>query len=220
MKQDYISLIPAKKNSSRLKDKNMIKIKNKFLFEYTLEASLSSKKIYETYVSSDNSKILNISSKKGAKPFNRPKKFSKNNSTANEVILNFISFINKKKHSFKYIVYLQPTSPLRNSRHISDAIKLSKKYPTHTIISAYETEKSVLKSIIKLQKNAKPLINKFFNANDQILPRVFYPNGAIYIFSIKDFLKIKKIPLNKIKIFEMKKKFSIDINYKKDLKYI
>ena len=50
--------------------------------------------------------------------------------------------------------------------------------------------------------------------------RVFYPNGAIYIFSIKDFLKIKKIPLNKIKIFEMKKKFSIDINYKKDLKYI
>ena len=96
-----------------------------------------------------------------------------------------------------------------------DAIKLSKKYPTHTIISAYETEKSVLKSIIKLQKNAKPLISKFFNANDQILPRVFYPNGAIYIFSIKDFLKIKKIPLNKIKIFEMKKKFSIDINYKK-----
>ena len=63
MKQDYISLIPAK-NSSRLKDKNIIKIKNKFLFEYTLEASLSSKNIYETYVSSDNSKILNISSKK------------------------------------------------------------------------------------------------------------------------------------------------------------
>ena len=150
MKQDYISLIPAKKNSSRLKDKNIIKIKNKFLFEYTLEASLSSKNIYETYVSSDNSKILNISSKKGAKPFNRPKKFSKKNSTANEVILNFISFINKKKHSFKYIVYLQPTSPLRNSRHILDAIKLSKKYPTHTIISAYETEKSVF--IKKRQK--------------------------------------------------------------------
>ena len=202
MKQDYISLIPAKKkNSSRLKDKNIIKIKNKFLFEYTLEASLSSKKIYETYVSSDNSKILNISSKKGAKPFNRPKKFSKN-STANEVILNFISFINKKKHSFKYIVYLQPTSPLRNSRHISDAIKLSKKYPTHTIISAYETEKSVLKSIIKLQKNAKPLINKFFNANDQILPRVFYQMEQFIFFRLKIFLKIKKIPLNKIKILK------------------
>ena len=71
-----------------------------------------------------------------------------------------------------------------------------------------------------MKENAKPLINKFFNANDQIFTKVFYPNGAIYIFSIKNFLKIKKIPLNKIKIFEMKKKFSVDINYKKDLKYI
>ena len=96
MKQDYISLIPAKKNSSRLKDKNIIKIKNKFLFEYTLEASLSSKNIYETYVSSDNSKILNISSKKEQNHLIDQKKFSKKNSTANEVILNFISFINKK----------------------------------------------------------------------------------------------------------------------------
>ena len=43
MKQDYF-FNTCQKNSSRLKDKNMIKIKNKFLFEYTLEASLSSKK--------------------------------------------------------------------------------------------------------------------------------------------------------------------------------
>ena len=98
MKQDNISLIPAKKNSSRLKNKNLIKIKNKLLFEYTIEAYMGSKNIYETFVSSDNSKILNISlKKKGAKPFKRPKKFSKKNSTANEVILNFINSINRKK---------------------------------------------------------------------------------------------------------------------------
>lgn len=221
MKYKYITLIPAKKKSSRLKNKNLTKIGKKMLFEYTLEASINCKDIYQTYISSDSKKILEVSRKKGAYIHLRPKVFAKKNSTANEVILNFLKSLNLKKYKNYYLVYLQPTSPLRTHKHISKAIWLSKKFPTHTIISASVQDRSVLKSIIKNKNNDILISKRFFNDNDQNLPEVFLPNGAIYIFSLNNYFKSKKkIPLNKIKIFKMTKKDSVDINTKEDLKKI
>ncbi len=191
------------------------------LFEYTLEASINCKDIYQTYISSDSKKILEVSQKKGAYIHLRPKVFAKKNSTANEVILNFLKSLNLKKYKNYYLVYLQPTSPLRTRKHISKAIWLSKKFPTHTIISASVQDRSVLKSIIKNKNNDIPMSKRFFNDNDQNLPEVFLPNGAIYIFSLNNYFKSKKkIPLTKIKIFKMAKKDSVDINTKEDLKKI
>ena len=189
MKYKYITLIPAKKKSSRFKNKNLTKIGKKMLFEYTLEASMHCKQIYQTFISSDSKKILEISRKKGAFIHLRPKIFAKKNSTANEVILNFLNSLNLKIYKNYYLVYLQPTSPLRNHRHISKAIWLSKKFPTHTIISASEQDGAVLKSIIKNKNNDLLISKKFFNDNDQNLPKVFLPNGAIYIFSINNYFK-------------------------------
>ena len=53
---DVIGLIPAKKNSKGLKNKNIKKIKGLTLFEITAISSKKSKYIDNTYVTTDSNK--------------------------------------------------------------------------------------------------------------------------------------------------------------------
>ena len=43
--REYIAIIPARKGSKRLKNKNLIKIKKQRMFDYTMRAAINCKKI-------------------------------------------------------------------------------------------------------------------------------------------------------------------------------
>ena len=89
-----------------------------------------------------------------------------------------------------------------------------------SLISICKAEKSIYKSFkLKNEKVISFFNEKFVTSNRQALPRIYFPNGAIYIFYIKDFLKNKKIPIKNSLPFFMSKKDSIDIDDKYDLEY-
>ena len=217
-----LSLIPAKKKSSRFKNKNIKRINGKMLFEITLINSLKSKYIDKTYVSSDSLKILKRSKQLGAEIIKRPIKFCTINSNADEVILHFIKKIPiklRKKNPF--IIYLQPTSPLRSLSHINKSLLILEKNSNFSLISVFKEEKKDLFKSFYLNKGQlKPIFKNFLFKNDQLLPNIYFQNGAIYIFTINSFMRNKKIPDSKIIPFFMKKKDSLDINYKQDFKKI
>jgi CMP-N,N'-diacetyllegionaminic acid synthase len=213
-------LIPAKKNSRGIKNKNLIKINGKSLVERTLKESFSSKIANLIYVSSDSADILNIAKKYHAIPIKRPKKFCSNNASANSVILHFISVLpDNLIKTNPWIFYLQPTSPLRKKKHLIEACKLLKK--NKTIVSVYETEFNLFKGLYKKGKYLFPLVKEnLLTENRQKLKRTFYPNGAIYIFRVKDFLKKKKIPIFNSLPYIMNYKDSLDIDSTSDLKIL
>jgi CMP-N-acetylneuraminic acid synthetase len=213
-------LIPAKKNSRGIKNKNLIKINGKSLVERTLMESFSSKLTDLIYVSSDSEDILDIAKKYNAIPIKRPKNFCSNNASANSVILHFISVLpDNLIKTNPWIFYLQPTSPLRKKKHLIEACKLLKK--NKTIISVYETEFNLFKGLYKKGKYLFPLVKEnLLTENRQKLKRTFYPNGAIYIFRVKDFLKKKKIPIFNSVPYIMNYKDSLDIDSTSDLKIL
>lgn len=219
-KKKVIGIIPAKKNSTRLKDKNIKKINNLRLFEISVINALDSKILDDVIVSSNSNFILNKSKKLGAKILKRPDNLCKNNTDANKVIQHFINKLDSKTKSRNpYLVYLQPTSPLRKSTHIDKAFKVLKK-GFHNLVSVSISNKSFYKSLGINGKKIQPLFPKFYNANDQKIPNIFEPNGAIYIFLLKEFLKKRKIPINNLCIYVMSKKESLDINSLKDFKIL
>ena len=90
---DFLGIIPARKNSKGLKRKNIIKVKNKTLIEYTLSAASNAKLINKSFVTSDDKKILKIASGyKKTLIHLRPSKFASDNSIMKEVVVMEIIF--------------------------------------------------------------------------------------------------------------------------------
>jgi CMP-N-acetylneuraminic acid synthetase len=216
-----IGLIPAKKDSTRLKNKNLLKIDDISLVARAIICSSKSRYIRYTFLSSDSKKILNIGKKYGSIPIIRPKKFAKKEVKANKVISHALQIIKKKFKDYNNIIciYLQPTSPFRNYKHVDEALKLFIKNKAKVLISVEESSKSAYKSIIIIKNRIYTIFKKLhLYSNSQSLKKTYNPNGAIYIFRYKDFVKHKSIPIKNALPYIMSRKDSLDIDDSFDYK--
>ena len=63
-KKKILGIIPARKGSKSIKNKNLLKINNKTLIEIAINSAKKSKFLSDIVVTSDNLKILNLAKKK------------------------------------------------------------------------------------------------------------------------------------------------------------
>ncbi|MDN5130961.1 cytidylyltransferase domain-containing protein [Aliarcobacter butzleri] len=216
-----VSIIPARGGSKGLPGKNIIDLAGKPLIAWTIEASLKSKYITKTIVSSDDNNILEISKKFGAVTIKRPDELALDTTPSEPVVEHILKSLKNVEH-YNYLVLLQPTSPLRNEKDIDKAIELLIEKNASALISTKLIDNKILKAfknnesgyIEGISNNIYPFMRR------QDLPNVFMPNGAIYIVSIKDFLKTKRLFTDKTISFEMSEEKSFDIDTKEDLKKI
>ena len=109
-----LALIPARGGSKGVPRKNLRLVKGKPLLAYTLEAAKNSSNVDTTYLSSDDTEILKVGESLGIQSILRPWQSSSDNATADDVVNHFLSILSQEMVSLDpYIVYLQPTSPLR-----------------------------------------------------------------------------------------------------------
>ena len=74
---DVLCIIPARAGSKGIKNKNIQKINNKPVIEYSISCAKKAKLVNRIIVSTDGEKIAKISKDVGAEiPFVRPKKLS------------------------------------------------------------------------------------------------------------------------------------------------
>ena len=121
-----LALVLARKNSKRLKNKNLLNLNGKPLISWTFD-TLNKKKIRRLFVdilvSTDSLKIQNLSKKyKLLSPWLRPKKFSNKFSTSESAAIHAISWYEKNISSVDGIFLFQPTSPYRSQKKIIYAI--------------------------------------------------------------------------------------------------
>ena len=133
-------------------------------------------------------------------------------SSANAVILDFIKYKLKNLKENFIIVYLQPTSPFRDNRHIDSAIKFFLKKKFKSVVSVTEN-KNFYKSFKSKRGGLKPYFDdNLVTNNRQNLEKIYSPNGAIYIFFSYDFIKKKKLSFIKAGYYIMNRIHSIDID--------
>ena len=214
---NYIALIPARKNSKRIKNKNLLKINNKDLIDIAIIAALKVKEINKIIISSDHPVILKKKKKYKVKKISfikREKKLSGDKNTIEELIMN----LNKKKilKMFRNIIILQPTSPLRKSFHIRECIKEYERKSLDSIFSVYAD-----KVYLWNEKFESMTYNYKNRENSQDMKKYYFENGAIFIFNLKKFFKLKnkRRIFGKFNYYKMEKNLSIDINIIDDLKF-
>ena len=170
-----IGIIPARKNSKRIKNKNIKLLNGKPLIEYTIIEAKKSKLLDQIIVSTDSPIIKKISGMNGINVSKlRSKKLSSENVKMLSVLKNAL-IVNNLRKKAKTIVLLQPTSPLRKVEHIDKAIKI------------FDQEKFCRPNFLR----SKTCLCRASISNMYILMvynRIFYQTNKI--------LLIKKTPIN------------------------
>ena len=122
----YLALIPARKRSKNLNNKNLRKFNNKPLVYWTIKSALRSKCFDKIFLSTDSKQIQKLSKKMGIDcPYLRPSKLSGDRANVHDVIINVIDYYRKKNYVPDAVVLLQPTSPLREIKDIKKCCKIA-----------------------------------------------------------------------------------------------
>ena len=210
-----LGLIPARGGSKGIPRKNLVELSRKPLISYTIQAAKNSRYIDDVFVSTEDKEIATLSRSFGVEIIDRPKTLAGDNIPSLRVIEHAIDYLAKKGFLYDVIVLLQPTSPLRNSHHIDEALSLFFKSHFDSVVSVCQSHyllwKRVDHRLLPVNHSVKKRVRR------QDMPREFFENGAIYITTCKLILRDKKILGGRIGLYIMDKKCSVDIDDKFDL---
>lgn len=133
------AIIPARGGSKGLPDKNIRLINGKPLIVWSIEQALSTTLINKVVVSTDSEEIADISFSAGASiPELRPKSLAQDDTPTEPVMIHAVeNWLNDEP--LDALVLLQPTSPLRLSNTINDAIISFRNELADSLLSVCET---------------------------------------------------------------------------------
>lgn len=222
MTKKILAIIPARGDSKGLPRKNIIDLAGKPLIAWTIEASLNSKYITKTVVSSDDDEILTISKKYKSDIIKRPDKLALDTTASEPVIKHVIEELKKENQKFDYLVLLQPTSPLRDTKNIDDAFDMLFQSDATALISVCEIDNKILKAFKANKKGFMEGVsnNKYPFMRRQDLPKTYLSNGAIYIIKVNEFMKNNSFFTDETISFVMNEAQSMDIDTKVDLEKV
>lgn len=199
-------IIPMRKNSKGLKNKNVMDVNGKPLYKYTLD--VAQKLDAEKIILNTDIEDLLVQKVPGVCTEFRPKKLAGDHVP----IFDVISHTVKENNITGTVVLLQVTSPLRTVSDVKSALEIYKTNKYGIVLSVQPSVNTCLKSgIVKDGRYFAPESNTFLFSNRQDLPIVYKPNGAIYIFDARISHDIHS-HMGNIGVYVMPKERSIDID--------
>lgn len=221
-KLNILAFIPARKNSIRIKNKNLKKINGRELIAYPIISTLKSKYINNVFVSTDSKKISDIAKKyKAQVPFLRPKRLATGKSPVIKSIIYTVLKLEKIYNYYPdYILTVQPTSPFITTDLIDKSIKKLLKNNADSLVGLTQidtTSHPYNLRVIGKDKNVKFWKPHEHYKSMKTKKNIFYRAGGIYITSRETIVKNKKIEGKKNLFIYMDKLSSIDIDTSEDL---
>ena len=121
---EILAIIPARGGSKGIPGKNIKPLAGKPLIAYTIEASLKSKYITRTVVSTEDGRIKEAALAFGAEVVDRPAELAQDVTKTAPVLLQVLDDLEKTGYKPDITVLLQCTCPLRDEKQIDEAFEL------------------------------------------------------------------------------------------------
>ena len=215
-----LALIPARGGSKGVPGKNTKVIQGKPLIQYAVDCAIGASEIVKIIVDSDDNEILNKIQNHGDTRLEkvlRPAHLGKDNSSIVDVVLHFLK---RQTDTFDIILLLQPTSPIRSSKDISNIISMfNQDKNLEGVISVIPMEDMHPARMYNLDKHQYllPLVKGNETKRRQDLEPVYYRNGCFYAIRTKAFLEQKTfMPTNK-RAYVMNPEHLLNIDSPRDL---
>lgn len=217
-RHDILAIIPARGGSKGLPGKNIRPLLGKPLLTWTIEAALHCPRLDRVILSSDNAEIIAIAREAGCEaPFVRPAPLATDGASAMAVVWHVCNTL--EKH-YGWVVWLQPTSPLRTSDDIAACLALCLEGGAPAAVSMTPVAKPP-HWMVTLDQAGHPhplLGDEWHNSQRQETPPVYLPNGAVYVANIAWLAKTGTFLTPESAVYLMPPERSIDIDTATDFR--
>ena len=241
-----LGIIPARGGSVRVPLKNIKPLGCKPLIHWTIKEALKSGYIDMLFVSTDSPEIASISMQTYYRELmvdhhlfkfgiiDRPAELSEDVDTT-LVLQHAITYVDEKitkwgikNSNIDYVVTLQPTSPLRTAEDIDRCIEIALNSDADTVVSVSEVsqhpywmfEEQEVSGGSFTFKHWKPFMGDEWligeNLVSQNLPKLYYPNGAVYVNKRDLIMEETRMFGTNIEGYIMSPERSIDLETKLD----
>lgn len=211
-----LAVIPARGGSKRLPKKNVRKLAGKPLLNWTIDAAIQCNCFDSIIVSTDDLEISEIAIRAGAEvPELRPDHLASDTATTEDLV---IYILNHYDVDSDIIVILQPTSPLRKSWHIQEAIELFDSKNAYSVVSVSLCEHPPQwTNVLPSDSSLEGFIRESDCSRSQDLQQLYRLNGAVFVYDVKQLKERKKMKFYSDSFaYKMDSRYSIDIDSQLD----
>lgn len=217
--KSILAIIPSRAGSKELPNKNILSFAGNPLIEWSIIEAIKSEYIDDIAISSDDKNVLEIATKYKIKHIiDRPPELATDTASIIDVIIQTIEYLEKKEFFYDIVLLLQATSPLRNYKNINESLE---KFISNDFDSLVSIREGIDKIYWGRKINNSGYLENFFDINTnydrrQDLPKLYYPNGAIYISTISKLKEFRTFEPVKTGFYMMDYFSSIDIDTSTD----
>lgn len=213
-----LAVIPARGGSKGIPRKNIRQLKGKPLIAWTIETAKKSRFLDKIIVSTDDEEIASIAKQWGAEvPFLRPVELAQDDTPGIAPVLHAVQYF----LDFEYVVLLQPTSPLRTTEDIDNAISLCDQKNSECCVSVTES-KMIPEWLFRI--NERQMLETVSSEKQipyqrQKAEKTYVLNGAVYVAKTKVLIEKKSFLTSETIPYIMPNIRSVDIDDIDDFLY-
>jgi len=192
-----LGIIPARGGSKGCPRKNIRTLGGLPLIAYTIQAAQRSGCIDRLVVSTEDEQIADIAESYGAEiPCLRPYELARDDVDILAVIRHMVNYLEEEGDRFDIICVLYATSPFRDEEDIREAMELFLSSDAEVLLSVGEVTHGHPYWCWNMDPSGR--LSPFIEQDTvyyqrQLLPRVYEPNGAIYLIRREAFPRLDKL---------------------------
>ncbi len=177
-----LALIPARGGSKRIPGKNLRALGGRPLIVWSIDVVSGIPEICDVLVSTDDPATSEIARRHGAMvPWLRPAALSTDTASSVDVGLHAVDWYEGERGTVDGLLLLQPTSPFRRRETVLRGIGLFRSTGRRPVISVSPARSHPMRCFEIDGDVMVPFANGSDNLRSQDLPRVYEPNGALYL---------------------------------------
>lgn len=214
-----LAVIPARGGSKELPRKNLAPFMGKRLIEWTIEAANLAQEIDRVMISTDDEEIARVSQRARAEFHSyRPAWLAEDGvHSLHSVLYSYKELRAKEGYEPEHLFMLLPTSPLRTSRDIDNAVKMLKNCNALSVVSVTEAPPLHSLRLMKRERLEMALPEAGLQPQRQEVPKTYAVNGSIFGAVTNALDAHKTFHMEDAVPYLMPKERSVDINSLEDL---
>ena len=207
---DLLFLVPARGGSKRLPGKNLRVLAGRTLLAHTQEAIAESGVSGPVLLTTDDEEIAAEGRRLGwMVPFLRPAALAADASPTEDAVLHALDWYAESRGGTDpdCVVLLQPTSPLRGGKCISDAVDLLSGRPDGDSVVSMTALHVPANYVYRISSDGAAE-----STSSETAGPVYYPNGAVYVTRTEALRREHSVYAGKTLVLPMERNRAVDID--------